>query len=53
MKRVMIAALFALTTITPAKPPPIGPDGKPARKLAIYAPRPNIPADEANGPITK
>ncbi len=45
MKRVIIAAFFALTAMTLAKPPPVGPDGKPARKLAIYAPRPQIPVE--------
>jgi TonB family protein len=45
MKQVVVSALFAFTTATFAAPPPVGPHGEPARKLAIYAPRPNIPAE--------
>ncbi len=45
MKHFVVPALLAFAAAAFATPPPVGPHGEPARKLAIYAPRPKVPAE--------
>jgi TonB family protein len=45
MKHVGVLAFFAFTPAAFATPPPVGPHGEPARKIATYAPKPEVPAD--------
>jgi TonB family protein len=46
MKRVTIPVLFVLTAVAASRASaPVGPHGEPARKVAIYAPKPDVPAE--------
>jgi TonB family protein len=46
MKRVIIPVFFVLTALTFAEPPPpVGPHGERAWKVATFAPKPEVPAE--------